>query len=382
MKKFINNEKKIKHILIIIALMLCLSLAFIAGITLISLQQIDGIQSHQNAFSEIEIKATPLTKVKEVNLSEENNWKESVSLPKYDENGALINYTVDEETIPEGYSKKIDGYKITNTINKYNYTVEYYYDGIKDDSKIETISSTYGATISTYTDKNITGYKLEKEEGLGLEVDVDESKNVIKIYYIKDSFNYTVRYFYDNVEDVSKRETIKATYKDVINSYEDKVKPGYIFEKVENKGFTVTENEDTNYINVYYSTERTTLSGTKTWKDNNNALGLRPENYVVKLYANGNYVKETSFKESTWEFTGLQKYDYETGKAIVYTISEDEITLENGDKYVPTINGTDIVNTLTGTVNIEVNKIWEDGNNANNTRPNSILAIIRAIFAD
>ena len=43
------------------------------------------------------------------------NWKyEFTKLPKYDEDGKEIEYTVDEENVPE-YSKKIEGYDLINT---------------------------------------------------------------------------------------------------------------------------------------------------------------------------------------------------------------------------------------------------------------------------
>ena len=121
------------------------------------------------------------------------------------------------------------------------------------------------------------------------------------------------------------------------------------------------------------------LSGTKIWKDDNNSLGLRPESYKLKLFADGKYLKEASFTDLTWEFTGLQKYDYSSGKEILYTIQEDEINLENGDKYVPTINGTQVINTLTGTTRIEAQKIWIDNENKNSTRPNSINFIVKQL---
>lgn len=247
-------------------------------------------------------------------IGEEEKWKYNFELPKYDENGKLIEYEIDEENVPQNYTKKIEGNIITNTLNKYNYKVEYYYDGTIDKSKTDTINVFYGTKINNYTDKNILGYKLEKTEGLGLTVGTIEKDNVIKVYYI---------------------------------------------------------------------TERESLSGTKIWKDDNNKLGLRPESYCLKLYANGEYLKEQNFTsaEETWSFTDLQKYDYTTGKEIIYTIQEDEIVLENGDKYVPTINGTQITNTLTGTTRIEAQKIWIDNENANNTRPDSIQVIIRKILS-
>lgn len=250
--------------------------------------------------------------VQKQQVGEKEGWKHTFKLPKYDENGKIIKYQIDEENVPEGYTKKIEGNTITNIINKYNYKVEYYYDGKKDESKTETINVDYGTIINTYTNKKTNGYKLEKEEGLGLKVGTNQEQNIIKIYYITETIKY---------------------------------------------------------------------AGTKTWKDDNNSQKLRPERYTLKLYANDTFVKEQSFQNETWEFTGLQKYDYTTGKEITYTVREDEIALKNGDKYIPTITGTNVINTLTGTTTIEAKKVWQDNENANKTRPENIILVIKKILS-
>lgn len=58
--------------------------------------------------------------IKEAEVSETNNWKATFKLPKYDENGKRITYQVDEKQVPEGYTKYIEGNKITNTLINYN----------------------------------------------------------------------------------------------------------------------------------------------------------------------------------------------------------------------------------------------------------------------
>ena len=48
-------------------------------------------------------------------ITEEQNWEYSFTqLPKFDDNGNEIKYTVDEETV-NGYTKKVDGYNLINT---------------------------------------------------------------------------------------------------------------------------------------------------------------------------------------------------------------------------------------------------------------------------
>ena len=51
-------------------------------------------------------------RVKEVSVAAPQ-WAYSVTMPKYDETGAVITYTVDEKTIP-GYSSVVKGFTITN----------------------------------------------------------------------------------------------------------------------------------------------------------------------------------------------------------------------------------------------------------------------------
>ena len=75
----------------------------------------------------------------------------------------------------------------------YGYTVEYYYDDVKDEN--ETVigeSQMCGTKINTYTPKLKDGYELDRVENCPLTIQADESKNVIKVYYKK--IGYTVTY--------------------------------------------------------------------------------------------------------------------------------------------------------------------------------------------
>lgn len=66
--------------------------------------------------------------------------------------------------------------------------------------------------VNDYTDKCDTGYKFEKVEGLPLTIATDESKNVIRVYYVKDesqkkNVTYTVKYFKDGTEVTEDQQT-------------------------------------------------------------------------------------------------------------------------------------------------------------------------------
>ena len=105
------------------------------------------------------------------------------------------------------------------TPKQYTYTVEYYYDGAKNDSKTENGSAAFGSQVTNYTDKNITGYKFAKVEGLPLEISANAADNVIKVYYTKTEnppaeAQYTVKHY---KWDTQKKEYTLADT-DVINS--------------------------------------------------------------------------------------------------------------------------------------------------------------------
>ena len=121
---------------------------------------------------------------------------------------------------------------------------------------------------------------------------------------------------------------------------------------------------------------KTSISGEKTWDDADNQDGLRPQAITVRLF-NGT-VKVASKRVTavngkwTYEFTNLPKY--ETGHEndenylINYTIKEDAV-----ESYETTINGFNIVNKHTPKlINISVKKIWNDDNNNDGKRPESI----------
>lgn len=151
----------------------------------------------------------------------------------------------------ENYIEKSDEVSIP-VRGEYEYRLEYYYDNIKDDSKTEILNANFGDIINEYTDKNITGYKLGKTEGLSLTVGANADENIIRVYYCKDSFNYVVRYYYDGKEDATKMENFTKPYGSIINTYTNKLIPGYKFSNVENLPLTISEDSRENIIKVYY----------------------------------------------------------------------------------------------------------------------------------
>ena len=109
----------------------------------------------------------------------------------------------------------------------------------------------------------------------------------------------------------------------------------------------------------------------KTWDDNGNKDGNRPESVTVRLFANGAEVATAQLtKDNGWRytFTGMPRLD-ENKAAIKYTISEDPVMW-----YSAEINGFNIRNIYEPElINVWVHKEWEDNFNATNQRPESIV---------
>lgn len=191
-----------------------------------------------------------------------------------------------------------------------DYTVNYFYDGIQDDSKTETLAAIYGDTIKTYPDKNIKGYKLDRTENLPLEITSNAENNVINVYYVRNNFNYTVKYYYDGKIDNSKTETSTALYGDKVEEYRDKNITGYRLDKVETVEedgvlpLVITENAENNVIEVYYVKANFA--------------------YTVEYYKDGETIPfATSGGEAEFE-SQITRVDTETNKPSGYELEKTE----------------------------------------------------------
>ena len=133
-----------------------------------------------------------------------------------------------------------------------------------------------------------------------------------------------------------------------------------------------TEVKGYNITNTH-TPEKISISGSKTWDDNDNQDGKRPEKITVRLFADGTEVTSktvTAENEWNWLFTDLNKYA--KGREIQYTITEDKV-----ENYITNIekteNGYVVTNSYTPeTTSISVEKVWNDNDNQDGVRPASI----------
>ena len=133
------------------------------------------------------------------------------------------------------------------------YTVEYYYDGNKEDSVTYT-NIKFGTIITEYEDRVKEGYQLERVEGTPLTVGVNEQNNIIKIYYtIRKDLYYTVHYYEENstIEAAPDKEVGGNTYHSIVTESPIDI-PGYTKVSNDPQNITIQVDESQNVITFYY----------------------------------------------------------------------------------------------------------------------------------
>ena len=119
----------------------------------------------------------------------------------------------------------------------------------------------------------------------------------------------------------------------------------------------------------------TTVSGTKTWKDNDDQDGKRPDSIKVNLLANGKVVQiKTVTASDNWKYSFTNLPEFENGQKITYTVTEDAVA-----GYTSTVDGYNVTNNHTpATVKVSGTKTWKDNNNQDGIRPSSITVNLLA----
>ena len=124
--------------------------------------------------------------------------------------------------------------------------------------------------------------------------------------------------------------------------------------------------------------EKTSISGQKTWNDNDNHDGKRPSKITVNLLANGSKVASKEVKpdaEGNWlyQFDNLDVVD-DAGNLITYTVSEEPVA-----GYETSVEGTNITNSRTPEVTeVAVKKVWDDAENKDGLRPEKVTVRLLA----
>ena len=120
----------------------------------------------------------------------------------------------------------------------------------------------------------------------------------------------------------------------------------------------------------------------KTWNDENDQDGIRPNTITINLIKDGSVIDHKEMTaDSGWTsvtFDNLPKY--ENGEEITYTVQEEENTgyaIDYSDAtYNQETNGYEITITNThtpGTTSVTVNKVWDDEDNRDGIRADSVV---------
>ena len=149
------------------------------------------------------------------------------------------------------------------------YKVEHYLEDL--DGKTFTLKDT--ETLAGTTDTTATATP-KQYPGFTFNENVDGTKTsgtitgdgqlVLKLYYTRNTYKYTVHYFYNGVEDENKAEEFEALYEQKINKYTIKNQGRYTEYNKESSNRTkealLVIGTGSNYINVYYGTPNVTIS--------------------------------------------------------------------------------------------------------------------------
>lgn len=275
-------------------------------------------------------------------LSAENGYTYVFqSVPKFHNSGTLISYTVAEEKVT-GYTTEVakdsSGYKFTLTNTK----------------SIETVTKTVS---KVWEDSN-------NQDGL--------RPSAITVILTGDDGS---RY----LKSVSAAENWTTTFENLPKNQNHGQSIQYTVSEAFVSGYTdeVTQNGNNYTITNTHIPATTELFVTKTWKDNGNNDGMRPDEITVTAHGSDgrSYAKKLN-ADNQWSvmFSNLPKYA--NGKTIDYTLTEEAVP---GYTSSITRNGKSftLINThVDETKNITITKAWNDENNQDGLRPKSITAVV------
>ena len=365
---------------------------------------------------------------KAVKADAEGNWKYSFkNLPKY-ANGQLISYTVTEDAVPE-YTTEISG---TTIINKYqpgktsisvikawedgnnqdglrpaDIKVQLYADGSKQGEEVTLNAGNQWSYTWSGLDEMKSGQKISytvKEAGKIAGYDTVISGEAKTGYVITNSHTPELtKISGEKIWDDADNQDGKRPESITVNLFENGEKIDSKAVKADAEGnwkysfknlpkyangqlisYTVTEDavpeytaeiSGTTIINKYQP-GKTSISVIKAWEDGNNQDGLRPTDIKVQLYADGSKQGEevTLNAGNQWSYTWSGLDEMKSGQKISYTVKEagkvtgydTVISGEAKTGYVITNSHTPELTNISG------EKIWDDGNNQDGKRPESI----------
>ena len=287
---------------------------------------------------------------KEIQAAPDGTWSvEFTKLAKY-KAGKEITYTVTEEAVAE-YESTITDFTITNKYAPKE--IDYKVTKVWNDANNQDGKRPESVTVQLY-----------KKVGDADPVAVEGKKLTLTAKDKTDANTWVASFTKLPQFEAGKEITYSIKEVDVPAGYEASV-----------TGQVVTNN---------YTPKTVVLSGTKVWDDNNNQDGKRTDKVKVQIFKGegekAELVQEIEVSEkSGWKFESKALPKYENGQEIKYTVKEVAVKeykttisdLKDG-KYTITNKHTPLKTAVKG------KKIWDDANNKDGIRPDSITVALLA----
>lgn len=277
----------------------------------------------------------------EVPLHSSGDWHYTCDdLVKYWKNGQLVDYTVEAVTI-DGYTSEVKSLG-NNVFEVHNTHIP------------ETISKT---VTKTWKDN-------ENQDGIrpaSVTVTLTGSNAVSKTATLNEDNGWTATF-----ENLPKRD-----HGNIV---------AYNVKESDTAGYeaSVVKTEDGFQLINEHDSETTMRTVTLVWRDEDNRDGVRPDAVTYTLHgSDGSEQKKTVNKDDAWNDVVFEDLPvYQNGQRISYTLTESAI-----DSYANDIRSSGNTFTVTNThipetVNVDVTKIWTDGENQDGNRPDSISVIL------
>jgi|GEM_PF-1771243 hypothetical protein len=258
---------------------------------------------------------------------------------------SITGYTYDSSSTNLSGSMPSNGLtvKLYYTVNSYSYTVEYYFDDVKEYEL--TYNKPYGSKVSSYlkaeevealADKvNEDGYEFVKDENVPLTIST--SSNVIKVYYERRNSDLNWFYMYPNVKFEKDKYIVPVIFNNTsYNEYS--IIKGFDY----TLGFNFTAAKANPYITVDVSSD---LSGCIDY------FRIYDENSVL-IYPTGS-TKINNFSSLLAGYNFIPDKNYTIVFGLKYNKAGDDLRIEiNGD-----IDSKDVINKIKlnpfGIVNVE-----------------------------
>lgn len=260
------------------------------------------------------------------------NWKYDFgTLPKYDENGALYTYIVEETMIGQTPIAQSD-YEVS-AVNGYDLT-----NALKNET--QTAVTISGSKI--WLDNN-DEYKIRPD---AITVNLLQDGVKIRSEAVSADVNGEWKYVFSQLPKYNMDNGKPYTY-----TVEEEPVINYISQVKEN-----------NIINTIDESKIQNLTLSKIWVDGNNAQGKRPAEITLNLLQNNVLYRQVTLRASgtdIWTATVKVPSADKNGNAYTYTVEEPKEAIEGTD-YAVSVDGYTVTNTLTGSEHVVGYKKWAD----------------------